>query len=1008
MPTQIQMRRVLIAVAVVLAAWPAAAAAWGPPRSGGFRPNVMRGGPGADFLRGAEGNDHILGRAGDDLLTGDTGPDVVSGGVGKDTLSGGSGNDLLTGGDGDDIVSGGFGADTIDGGPGGDALDGNQDADTISGGPGDDIIHGGSGIDHLDGGPGADRIFADSGGDIIDGGDGDDKIVVDGASAAHVTCGPGDETVYVTLPPNATADYASNDTAGRRDRDCETVLLTDAVRDPNAGLTYLATDLGGARSGTALDDVLLGGPGSDTLRGRGGNDVLWGLRQAGLTSALPDVLDGGAGDDTIYGGPGPQRISGGPGDDFLEGGVGDGSISGGSGDDTIRLRGAGTVRVDAGAGRDTIFARGGARATIRCGSGRDVATVDAGDTVARDCERVIGKPRARSAPRAAVRASAPAHAASVRASAPTYADLVAATPGLTHWWRMSRTEELPNPPGALPGTTTYTTGLVDRITKTQGGYFSSPIELGPTDDGDTAYTTQTYPQVLYTNLDGSQFLGDFTVEGWFRLDDDNSREEITDGNLVFAREADGTLHATLSSSYDPRVVDLRTPPLQLAGRWHHIALTRAADRIAIFVDGTGVADAVPPPLLMPPYGQYWDLGGGYGRPYHGGIDEVAIYDRALDAATIHDHARVGEDGRSPVTRTAPAFGPLQSPTTTAHLVTDKGGSSFRCGLDGALLTPCQADDAMTGLASGAHVLRVQATDRFGLTETTPAELRFTVDTQLPNTIAAVRLSSDGDHRALVTMGSDKPGRFQCAIGDVGYFAGTDAFADFFYVACKPGDEVPRGTLLTVRAVDAAGNRDPTPARIFVPPVGQGFQGPESPLPTFAGSRVEIAVKGEASAGGLPHECRLDRGAWTSCGDAFRLPILHPGAHTLEARQRVSGRVVATAPLAMDVAPAKRNLTIAGLQMPLVIERSAALARRAPVLRLALNRPAALRIEIVRGRKAVVRLSVAGVAGANVITLPTKVLRRLPTRRYGLVVTARGTTGPVAVQRLPVALAPPLG
>ena len=53
------------------------------------------------------------------------------------------------------------------------------------------------------------------------------------------------------------------------------------MQDPNRGLTYLAPDGGGARSGTARDDVLLGGPGADTLRGLGGNDVLWGLRQAG-------------------------------------------------------------------------------------------------------------------------------------------------------------------------------------------------------------------------------------------------------------------------------------------------------------------------------------------------------------------------------------------------------------------------------------------------------------------------------------------------------------------------------------------------------------------------------------------------------------------------------------------------------------------------------------------------------------------------------------------------------
>ena len=171
----------------------------------------------------------------------------------------GPGIDVLRGGDGDDIVSGGFGADLLEGGAGGDALSGDRDHDTLLGGPGDDVLHRGSGIDRIDGGPGADRIFADSGGDFISGGAGDDVIVVDAAVPAHVRCGTGRDTVYLTVPASATADYAGIGTAGTRSKDCEIVEITDAVQDPNRGLTYLAPDAGGARSGTARDDVLLGG-----------------------------------------------------------------------------------------------------------------------------------------------------------------------------------------------------------------------------------------------------------------------------------------------------------------------------------------------------------------------------------------------------------------------------------------------------------------------------------------------------------------------------------------------------------------------------------------------------------------------------------------------------------------------------------------------------------------------------------------------------------------------------
>ena len=1001
------------AAALALALSPVPAAAWGPPRTGKFGPNVLRGGGGADFIRGGEGNDRIVGRAGDDLLTGDTGPDAITGGTGKDTLIGGSGNDSLAGGDGDDLFSGGFGADKLDGGPGGDALEGNQDADVISGGPGDDVIHGGSGIDKIDGGPGADRIFADSGGDSIRGGDGDDAIVVDGAAWVKVSCGAGRDTLYLTIPPTATADYVNTD-PGRYSRDCEIVELTDAVQDPNKGVTYLAPDAGGARAGTARDDVLLGGVGSDTLRGLGGNDVLWGLRTAGLTSSLPDVIEGGPGDDTVYGGPGPQRIRGGAGDDFLESGIGDGTIDGNSGDDTIRLRGAGSVRVRAGAGRDTIYARGASRGTIACGDGRDVVYVDAADRTTRDCERVVDKAGTRTT-RTRRDPAGPRQAA-----APTYADLVAATPGLKHWWRMRPSEEVANAP--LPpfgvGGTSYSSGLIDSITKLQGSYFQ-PTGRGPTDDGDTAYESPpTNSQSLNTGVDDADLQGDFTFEGWWRPDDSGvAREMAGGGALKLVREADGALHATVSSYVDTLVVDLRTPPLALTGRWHHIAVTRTADRIAIFVDGVSVADGPAIVLTNSATPNYWYLAGSYEPVTHwvGGIDEVAVYDRALDAATISAHARVGEDGLPPVTGTNPAFGPLQSPNPTARFVTAKGGSTFRCGLDGAALAACPAVYAMTNLAAGSHELRVQATDRFGLTEQTPALLAFTVDTTLPNTFALVRLESDGARRAIVAMASDKPGStYRCAIGDLGNFfggtGGNSSFNDFFFQPCNSGYQAPRGQLLQIQARDPAGNFDPSPLRIFVPPRGQGFAGSESGLPTFAGARAEVGIQGTPPFAGLaPYECRIDGANWAACSFTFRLPILHAGRHTLQARQRLasSGVVMTTPPIVTHVAASRNETTIAGLQTTLVIERPS-LARRPPIVRLALDRPAALHVEIVRGRKALVQVDAKGTTGANLVTIPAARLRRLPTGRYSLVVSARGSSGRTAVQRLPLALVRGLG
>jgi Ca2+-binding RTX toxin-like protein len=70
-----------------------------------------------------------------------------------------------------------------------------------------------------------------------------------------------------------------------------------------------------AVAGTAGNDNLTGGAGSDMLQGLGGNDRLTG-------NAGNDILDGGSGTDTLYGNDGADVFYGGTGNDHLYGGAG--------------------------------------------------------------------------------------------------------------------------------------------------------------------------------------------------------------------------------------------------------------------------------------------------------------------------------------------------------------------------------------------------------------------------------------------------------------------------------------------------------------------------------------------------------------------------------------------------------------------------------------------------------------------------------------------------------------
>jgi Ca2+-binding RTX toxin-like protein len=971
----------LVLALACLAACPAPAGAWGPPRTNGLGTQPLRGGSGADYLRGAEGPDRLRGNGGGDLLTGDTGPDNVSGGSGSDTITGGGGNDTLRAGPGDDIAFGGFGADHITGDGGDDALDGNNDDDTLSGGAGDDVLHGGSGIDRLGGGPGDDRIFADSGADVITGRAGNDTIVIEGASKAQVDCGAGADTLYVSVDPEATGDYVGRGVFVSPPAGCETIWLTDALRDPNKGVTYLAPDPGGERDGTARDDTLLGGPGPDTLHGGAGNDVLWGLRQPDTRSSQRDILDAGPGDDTVYGGPGPQLISGGGGDDLLESGIGDGAIDAGPGNDTIRLRGGGLTQISAGAGNDTIYARGTARARIRCGRGHDVAHVDAGDRVARDCERLVGSAAAR---RAAVRLRA------------TYGDTVAATTGLVHHWRLGE------PAVAQYAGAGYAKDRVGGASASLNGALGAP---GIDDDGDTAYESG-YGAVGYTGISlgipNTIFHGSFTFEAWFRPDDSGKPAVLmTDAfnavdGVALVRERDDSLRAVVSS------LELRTPALNLVpGSWHHIALTRADDRVAIYVDGTVRAEqaATAPAIDQTSYsvgvGSHF---GTYGS-WNGGIDEIALYDRALDAATVDAHAHAGDDGTPPVARAEPPPAPLESSTSVLHLTSDRAGSGFHCALDGARYVPCDRDYPLEALPDGEHELRVLATSRTGVLQVDPTVLRFGLDSSLPDTLLTVRVSPDGDRRSIATFGSDSAGGFECR------YLGGGQPVDYF--PCRPPMDIAGDHLFEVRAVDSAGNRDPSSAIVAVPPTGVGFA--RLPvIPTFAGARAEAESYGEY---GTNLQCRIDGRAWATCPQTFQLPILDPGTHALQVRQNVLRQTapLTTAPMVWTVAPRPGDVTIAGLQMQLVIERSARLLRRAPRVRFALSHPAAVVVDVFpRGRRRpAIRVAFSGRTGTNVVKISARKLKALREGRYTVRVTARGAGGASAVDELPLAIVPPL-
>jgi hypothetical protein len=188
--------------------------------------------------------------------------------------------------------------------------------------------------------------------------------------------------------------------------------------------------------------------------------------------------------------------------------------------------------------------------------------------------------------------------------------------------------------------------------------------------------------------------------------------------------------------------------------------------------------------------------------------------------------------------------------------------------------------------------------------------------------------------------------------------------------------------------------------------GLGFNQLGLRLPTFAGTRAEVYVVG-APGIGAQYQCRVDGRAWAACGLVSRLPILDSGRHAFQARQINPGGVIGAPPILWTSMPRPGDVAIAGLQMQLVVERSARLLRRAPRVRFALSHPAAVTVDVLRrGHAPLIEVTASGRTGPNVVKVGARRLHALREGRYTVRVTARGATGTTAVQELPLAIVPP--
>ncbi|WP_156885695.1 beta strand repeat-containing protein [Massilia niastensis] len=255
--------------------------------------NITGSATGSDILGGNELANRLVGGGGDDQLDGAAGDDVLDGGEGEDFLTGGLGNDRLVGGVDSDTASYfgatagvnvnlnllaaqntvGAGIDTLIGienllgsDAGADSLVGDLEDNILRGYGGNDRLNGEEGSNLLDGRDGNDVFVAYLGDDIIEGGAGIDTV--DYSLAL--------ESVNVMLA-SGTRDNANG-------------LGYSVKHDLAPGYVPGATSVAGVASGggndklydvenatgSAFNDLLVGGDGANVLNGMGGADRMIG------------------------------------------------------------------------------------------------------------------------------------------------------------------------------------------------------------------------------------------------------------------------------------------------------------------------------------------------------------------------------------------------------------------------------------------------------------------------------------------------------------------------------------------------------------------------------------------------------------------------------------------------------------------------------------------------------------------------------------------------------------
>ena len=191
----------------------------------------------------------------------------------------------------------------------------------------------------------------------------------------------------------------------------------------------------------------------------------------------------------------------------------------------------------------------------------------------------------------------------------------------------------------------------------------------------------------------------------------------------------------------------------------------------------------------------------------GASGPATITARAVDAArnTATSSVTVTVDNTPPETTLTATPAGVSPETATFEFAASEADATFECSLDGAAFAGCASPKTYTNLAPGSHTFAARAVDALGNADASPASYTWTVvDTTPPETTITDGPSGTvSSTSASFSFSATEPATFECSLDDAAYAACTSPQA---YSGLAAGSHT-----FAVRATDAAGNVDATPA-----------------------------------------------------------------------------------------------------------------------------------------------------------------------------------------------------